>query len=81
MQAWSEVSVRAGGVARLGLFQVGSAVQGFSTPGYVLGPLPGSLHADVLWSAGFEFAIGEMTICLEAIVFSFCCADAFRPCS
>jgi hypothetical protein len=81
MQAWSVVSVRARGVALLGLFQVGSGVQGFSTPGYLLGPLPGALHADVLWSAGFEFAIGEMTECLEPIVFNFCCADAFRPCS
>lgn len=63
MQAWSEVSVRAGGVPRLGLFQVGSAVQGFSTPGYLLGPLPGSLHADVLSSAGFEVADGEMSRC------------------
>lgn len=33
MEAWSEVPVRAGGAAQLGLFRVGLAVQGFSTPG------------------------------------------------
>ena len=41
MQSWSEVSVRARGVARLRFFQVGSAVQGFSTLATFLDPYRG----------------------------------------